>query len=219
MKLLARAKLVTLSEDENAQFESEPVEAAAEADAPVANAEPAAPRFEESDVVEGKTFAEIFAAANVPPSPFPAERLLRLIDGLRAMDEATRKAAVTAMDAADENWTIADPIIDAQRKSAVLESYRQALAAQVASAEQTSATTIAGLTSAQERTAGEIRTQIQELEKLLERETQKTAQQIAVLESNLKATRDATEREGRRISAEIDRLREIPAQFAQPSTK
>ena len=219
MKLLARAKLVTLSEDENAQFESEPVEAAAEAYAPVANAEPAAPRFEESDVVEGKTFAEIFAAANVPPSPFPAERLLRLIDGLRAMDEATRKAAVTAMDAADENWTIADPIIDAQRKSAVLESYRQALAAQVASAEQTSATTIAGLTSAQERTAGEIRTQIQELEKLLERETQKTAQQIAVLESNLKATRDATEREGRRISAEIDRLREIPAQFAQPSTK
>lgn len=218
MKLLAAAKLVTLSEEESAQAQSEPIEIPTMAVDPVVNVAPVVPRLEGGDVVEGRAFEEIFASANLPPSPFPAERLLRLLDGLRAMDEATRKAAVMAMDAADENWTIADPIIDAQRKSAVLESYREGLTAQVASTEQTTAAKIAELTSDQERAVAEIRKQILELEKLLEREVQKKTEQIAALDASLKATRDAVDREGRRITAEIDRLREIPAQFAQPTT-
>ncbi len=218
MKLLAAAKLVTLSEEERAQAQSEPVEIPTMTVDPVVNVAPVVPRLEGNDVVEGRAFEEIFASANLPPSPFPAERLLRLLDGLRAMDEATRKAAVMAMDAADENWTIADPVIDAQRKSVVLESYREGLTAQVASTEQTTAAKIAELTGDQERAVAEIRKQILELEKLLEREVQKKTEQIAALDASLKATRDAVDREGRRITAEIDRLREIPAQFAQPTT-
>ena len=218
MKLLAAAKLVTLSEEERAQTQSEPVEIPTMTVDPVVNVAPVVPRLEGNDVVEGRAFEEIFASANLPPSPFPAERLLRLLDGLRAMDEATRKAAVMAMDAADENWTIADPVIDAQRKSVVLESYREGLTAQVASTEQTTAAKIAELTGDQERAVAEIRKQILELEKLLEREVQKKTEQIAALDASLKATRDAVDREGRRITAEIDRLREITAQFAQPTT-
>lgn len=218
MKLLAAAKLVTLSEEERAQTQSEPVEIPTMTVDPVVNVAPVVPRLEGNDVVEGRAFEEIFASANLPPSPFPAERLLRLLDGLRAMDEATRKAAVMAMDGADENWTIADPVIDAQRKSAVLESYREGLTAQVASTEQTTAAKIAELTGGQESVVAEIRKQILELEKLLEREVQKKTEQIAALDASLKATRDAVDREGRRITAEIDRLREIPAQFAQPTT-
>lgn len=218
MKLLAAAKLVTLSEEERAQAQSEPVEIPTMTVDPVVNVAPVVPRLEGNDVVEGRAFEEIFASANLPPSPFPAERLLRLLDGLRAMDEATRKAAVMAMDGADENWTIADPVIDAQRKSAVLESYREGLTAQVASTEQTTAAKIAELTGDQGRAVAEIRKQILELEKLLEREVQKKTEQIAALDASLKATRDAVDREGRRITAEIDRLREIPAQFAQPTT-
>ena len=76
---------------------------------------------------------------------------------------------------------------------------------------------IASLRVAQESTAAEIRKQIAELEKLLEREVQKTAEQIAALEAGLKAARESTAREGRRMTAEIDRLREIPAQFAHPA--
>lgn len=221
MKILAAAKLVTLSEEEanTQQSEPQPIEAFAGeviAEAPAPAPEPV--HYAASDVAEGKSFEEIFAGAHLPPSPYPAERLLRLLDGLRAMDEGTRKAAVRAMDAADENWTIEDPVIDAQRKIGALEAYRQALDAQMAGNEQAVTADIADLKTAQERAIVEIRKQISELEKLLEREVQKTAEQIAGMESELKARRDAAAREGARISAEMNKLREIPAQFMQPTT-
>ena len=121
-------------------------------------------------------------------------------------------------DAADENWNIEDAVIDAQRKIGALESYRAALDAQVAGNEQAVTAEIADLKTAQDRAIVEIRKQISELEQLLEREVQKTAEQIAGMESELKARRDAAGREGARIGAEIIRLREIPAQFVQPTT-
>ena len=217
MRLLAAAKLVTLSDEDRAHEQPDPTaEIPAEQDL-AADIMPLQVPLAEGDIVEDRPFADIFASAQLPPSPFPAERLLRLLDGLRAMDEATRKAAVLAMDAADENWTIADPMMDAQRKIAVLESYREALDTQLASNEQKMSADIASLRVAQESTAAEIRKQIAELEKLLEREVQKTAEQIAALEAGLKAARESTAREGRRMTAEIDRLREIPAQFAHPA--
>ena len=133
MRLLAAAKLVTLSDEDRAHEQPDPTaEIPAEQDV-AADITPVQVPLAEGDIVEDRPFADIFASAQLPPSPFPAERLLRLLDGLRAMDEATRKAAVLAMDAADENWTIADPMMDAQRKIAVLESYREALDTQLAS--------------------------------------------------------------------------------------
>jgi hypothetical protein len=77
--------------------------------------------------LEGIALADIFAAAGVPDSPYPAEKLLRLLDGLRAMDAGTRKAAVLAMDAADDNWQIGDCIADADRKISALDAYKQQL--------------------------------------------------------------------------------------------
>ena len=59
----------------------------------------------------------VYAQAGVPPSVYPAERLLRLVDGLSAMDPATRLMAIQAMDAADESWTMADPVADAAAKT------------------------------------------------------------------------------------------------------
>ena len=61
-------------------------------------------------------FDDIYANAGVSPSAYPAERLLRLVDGLSAMDQATRLMAIKAMDAADESWTIDDPLADAAAK-------------------------------------------------------------------------------------------------------
>lgn len=211
LDLLARAKLIELSEDEKAEAEPPITIPAAEA-MPPPPPEPA-PSVD-ADIPEGRPLEEIFAGASLPPSPFPAERLLRLLDGLRAMDAATRKTAVLAMDAADDNWQIADPLLDAQRKIGALERHKQVLAAHVRAKEQHTTALIEELAAQRERTTAEIRKQIHELEQLLEREIAKSTQEVTRLEAELRAAGEAAAREGRRMDTEIERLREIPVQFA-----
>lgn len=220
MKFLAAANLVTLSEEERKALAPQPaeVEQLQSTQLPPEAAPVLAPEISADPIVEERSFDEIFASANLPVSPYPAERLLRLLDGLREMDQVTRKAAVKAMDGADDSWTIADPVIDAQRKIAVLESYQELVSRQADAIEQKVATEISDLKVNQERAIAEIRKQIAELERLLEREMLKTAEQIAGLESDVKAARDAAAREARRVAAEIGRLQEIQAQFALPTT-
>jgi len=216
--LLAKAKLVDLSPDEQAALEGEQAPAA-QTPQPAPEVMLPPPAAGESRIEEGKALDEIFALANIPPAVFSAEKLLRLLDGLRAMDATTRRAAVLAMDAADDNWMIADPVTDAQRKTAALEAYKQRLTEQVAGAEQATAARIEEIRSGLERASAEIRAQITELERLLEREVAKSAQQTTSLEAGLRATREAAAREQRRMDKEIERLSEIPASFAQPATE
>lgn len=214
MDLLARAKLVELSADERqaaAEMAAEP--AADLAAAPKEESSPLPLSATELEVTEGKAFDEVFAAAGVPLSPFPAEKLLRLLDGLRAMDGATRKTAVLAMDAADDNWQITDCITDAQQKIAALGSYKRHLAAQLQGGEQQAATTMADTRAKLETATAAIRQQIAELEQLLERTITQSAQETTSIEAGLRATRESVAREVRRMDAEIERLREIPAQF------
>jgi hypothetical protein len=234
MELLAKAKLVSLSEEEKAQLADEVAaetalppepalpesasvpEAEPEAESTVATGEPTAVASEELQILEDKPLEEIFAEAGVPESPFPAERFLRLLDGLRAMDAQTRRLAVMAMDSADDNWQVADSVLDAERKISVLDSYKQRVGAQVAGAEQQTAAQIEELKTTQARSAEAVRRQIAELEQLLERQVRGSAQQIAALEETLRATREAASRESRRVDQEIERLSEIPTQFGQP---
>ena len=215
MKFLAAANLVTLSEEEQREAQPQPIEELAP---PAQSQHEPMPALAASDVVEGRSLEEIFASANLPVSPYPAERFLRLLDGLREMDEPTRKAAVRAMDGADDHWTIADPVIDAQRKIAALEAYKEAVNRQVTGIQEKGAAEVSELKAKQEKAAAEIRKQVVELERLLERETHKTTEHIAALESGVKAAREAAAREGKRVSTEISRLQEIHAQFAQPTT-
>ncbi len=227
LKFLAAAKLVELSDEEKMKLHgADPAEElietgpATENEAPLAdniNASQDLPppiEYAAADVAEGKSFEEIFKSAQIVDSPFPAERLLRLLEGLRAMDGATRKAAVHAMDAADDNWTIDDSVIDAQRKIAALEDYQKALESQLTANQQQVVTEVADLKQAEERAVTEIRKQIAEMERLLEREIQKTAEQITNLEGGQKTARETCEREVKRLQTEIERLREIPAQFS-----
>lgn len=223
MSILAKAGLVELSDEERAVLERREEALEAEGLLPEAGDHalasepailPAAPAAAVDDIDEGRAFDEIYAAAELPGSPFPAERLLRLLDGLRAMDPNTRKTAVLAMDQADEAWQIADPILDAQRKIAVLESHKQSLNAHVTGRAEDTARRIESERAQRERSASEIRRQIAELEQLLEREAARSAEAVAGLESDLQAAREAAGREIRRIDAEIERLREIPLHFA-----
>ncbi len=241
LNLLAKAKLIELSEDERQAASTEPLqgvpmagtEALAEAQEPPlreqASGEPAAtpavsalPSLAEAcpdldgDALEGHAFEDIFAAAGVPASPYPAEKLLRLLDGLRAMDAGTRKMAVLAMDAADDNWQISDCLSDADLKIAALEDHKRQLAAQLQDRERQSTELVNQIRQVLDEGTAAIRKQIAELEQLLEREVTRAAQETTSVEAGLRAARESGARETRRVDAEIERLREIPTTFKAP---
>ena len=215
LDLLARAKLVELSEDEKQLAAESPAGVVVEQ---MEEVQPPPPVLSaDLPMVEGKPFAEIFAEAGVPVSPFPAEKLLRLLEGLRAMDSTTRKAAVLAMDAADDNWEIGDSVNDAQRKIAALEAYKQGLATRLRGGEQQAEARMAEVRRDLEAATTAIRQQIAELEQLLERKITQSAQETTGIEADLRSTREAVARETRRMDAEIEHLREIPSQFTTPA--
>ncbi len=161
-----------------------------------------------------RSFEDIYAAANIPPSAFPAEKLLKLLDGLKALDATTRKAAVTAMDAADDNWQISDSTSDAELKIAALDSYKQYLAERVGTLEKQAIAKTEEIRLSLENTISEIRKQISELEQLLEREITKSAQQTTSVEASVRNEREITGKETRRVDGEIERLNEILVQFS-----
>ena len=224
LRLLAKANLVELSDEEKAEAGIENLDMPQTEEVIDVPAPPEPPLLPDlppsgSGMPENRPFEDIYAAAGLAESPFSAEKLLRLLEGLRAMDAATRKAAVLAMDAADDNWLISDCIDDAERKIAVLATYKQQVASQLQATEQQSAARIEEIRSGLESTSSEIRKQISELEQLLEREITKSAQQTTGIESGVRAARETVGRESRRIDTEIERLREIPAQFNAEKTE
>jgi hypothetical protein len=220
MGFLVKAKLVEPDQDFASvpDVTSESLAAMpAEADSPAVEAPPPLRQdiLSPVEVPENVPFEAIFQQAGLPPSPFPAEKLLRLLDGLRSMDAATRKAAVMAMDAADDNWSIDDPVDDAKRKIAALMAFRQGLARQLETSAQQAGDRIADGKHALENAVAEIRSQIAQLEQLLEREITRSAQEIATIEAGQRAAREAVAREQRRLDQEIERLGEIPASYSE----
>lgn len=218
LNLLAKANLIELSDEEKAEAGIVNLELPQSDQAAAPPEPPELPPLQDMQptgdgVLESRSIEDIYAAAGLPESPFPAEKLLRLLDGLAAMDAATRKAAVLAMDAADDNWQIGDCIEDAKNKIAALTSYKQYLSSQSQASEQQSVARIEEVRTGMEKASSEIRKQISELEQLLEREISKTAQQTTAIEAGVRAVRETVGRESRRIDTEIERLRQIQAQF------
>jgi len=169
-------------------------------------------------IAEGRPFSEIYAEAAVQPSAFPAEKMIRVLDGLRAMDPNTRKAAVMAMDMADDAWSVDDSVLDAQRKIQVLQTTTAAMAETVNQAAAKAAADIQAQETYQAQATDSIRKQIADLEALLQEEMSKVAQEKAAIEAGLKATRESFERETARINQEIEKLQEIFRIFATPGT-
>lgn len=224
MRFLAKARLVELSDDELADAGTEsPVSAINPVTEPLpVEPEPVAVSLPVSPdgnaVVEGLGFDIIYTNAGLPHSPFPAERLLKLLDGLRAMDAATRKMAVLAMDAADDSWVIDDPIADAGLKIRILDGYKQSLTARIRETEEQTAARISEVHRSQAENADIIRRKMTELEQLLQEDIAQSARQAGELEAALRASRETAAREARRVDQEIERLREIPAHFTPPAT-
>lgn len=232
-KALAKAGLLELDADE--------IEATPDADAPadaddidrilaetkalVGDADAAPPAEPEPEpevtplvaVVENVDLESLYAQSGVPESPFTAEKLLKILDGLRALDPATRKAAVLAMDAADEEWTIQDPLLDANRKIKALATAQKRLAATADQAGAKAETDLAEQERYKEQASTEIRSQIAELEKLLENELTKVAEEKATIHARLQETRAACTRESARYEAESDRLETLTLTFPTES--
>lgn len=159
---------------------------------------------------------EIYANAGIAPSLYPAERLLRLLDGLSAMDEATRRMAIQAMDAADESWSIEDPLSDAAAKARALAAHAEHLQQNLQALQVESQQQCAAIAARQDKVVGDIRKQISELEALVSRELNRAAQETAAQESQIQDAQDQTARELSDIAQTRQRLLGLAAQFGTP---
>jgi hypothetical protein len=171
------------------------------------------------DIAEGRPFEDLYAAAGVQPTQYPAEKLLRMLDGLRAMDPNTRKAAVLAMDAADDSWTIADSVVDAERKVRVLNESIRGAHEQVAAIAENARAEIEKRDAYLAQAAETIQRKIAELQQTLQQESVTIASQKTEIEARVAAARAAAERESARMVAEIERLGEVSRTFALQRTE
>lgn len=231
LNTLAKIGLVELNDNERPALgeDEPPLEAAAHdpllqeqtlAEAPETeplgrNRAPASSQDSDQAGIEGRSFEEIYRHAQIPASSYPAEKLLKLLDGLRTLDPATRKAAVMAMDAADEEWRIEDAVSDAQHKIEALQEAGAALVGVVAQAESKTRADLDAQERYQQEASASLRRQITELEALLEQEFNKIADEKALIQARLQQTREACARETHRYTHEITRLKEILDSFGK----
>jgi hypothetical protein len=164
-------------------------------------------------VPDSRSLEQVYAAAQVPACHYPAERLLRLVNGLNAMEEAMRRQTIHAIDAADESWTIDDPLGDAAAKVAAIEQHASGLRAGLGQAEQQAQAELAALRQRQEAAVAEVKRQIADLEALLTREVTRGAQESASVEAALQARKEAVSQELAMLSRTAAELRGLIGQF------
>ena len=118
-----------------------------------------------------------------------------------------------AMDAADEDWTLEDPLLDAERKVAVLQKERTHIEAVAIAAEQQAQADLTAQDDYKTQATDTIRQQIAELEGLLEQELQKVANEKANIMRQLEETKTNCQAEAARFDAEITRLGTLTSTF------
>lgn len=165
--------------------------------------------LKEVNVVEGidetTSVDSIYEKAGVPQVTFGAEKLLRMLDGMKQMDPVTRKSAIKAMDEADDSWSIEEVLQDAQNKADALEAACDALNNTMANIQEQSQAAIKEkqeyITSAREV----IEQEIQSLKNRLETElSTNRAEQEGIMEQSqarMKACMDEQEKYRNQISA------------------
>lgn len=167
-------------------------------------------------VEEGLTFADIYARQGVAEAQFPVERLLKLVEGLRALDPTTRRAAIMAMDVADETWSMDQVLADADAKLAALRGHQRQMQEAADGVVQANRERVAALESSRDGRVGELRQQISALEAQIHDVIGTTAADVAKLQSESESNKAALLRETQRIDAHILNLQELAAQFRPP---
>lgn len=185
----------------------------AAAEAPEAAADVAADSI---GVEEGLTFADIYARQSVAEAQFPVERLLKLVEGLRALDPTTRRAAIMAMDIADETWSMDQVLADADAKVAALRGHQRQMQGAAEGVVQANRERVAALESSRDGRLADLRQQIAALEAQIQDVVGTTAADVAKLQSESESNKAALLRETQRIDAHILNLQELVAQFRPP---
>ena len=191
-------------------------EATSEATAPAAAPAVELPPLTIEGLTDDRPLPTIYEEAGVPESPYAAEQLLKVIEGLAALEPAVRRTAVEAMDAADDTWTIADPLLDAKRKVAALQAAKARLDSALSDAEAQSKADIEAQDQYAEQASATIREQIAELEATLASELQGVAEQKSQIRARLEAARSARGSQVVRLDDEIERLRSLYSVFGDP---
>jgi lysozyme family protein len=173
------------------------------------------PSLSVGSISEGQPFAVFYTHIN--SGPYPAEKMLKLIDGLVAMDPSTRLAAVKAMDEADDSWTIEDAVADAKAKIKALTGQASIFTAQVTAIEKDTEASIKSLEDNNNKSVTAIRNQISELEALLARQIEKNGGDKAAAQNELQAAREACTRETGRLHSEVSRLNVLVDMFGAES--
>lgn len=169
-------------------------------------------------IEEGLDLGEIYARQGVAVAAFPVERLMKLVEGLRTLDPTTRRAAITAMDVADETWSMDHVLADADAKVLALRGHQQALKAIAENIGQSNHERIAALESDRDGAVAALREQIAALEAQIQDAVGSTAAEVAKLQSQSESAKAALQRETLRIDATILNLEELAAQF-RPGAK
>lgn len=223
MSLLERAGLVRQDAVQDSSVPPDPVADSTAAPEPSSGADTGVPVAMPSPVSaavpDGQSLDQVYAAANVPPCHYPAERLLRLVAGLNAMDEAMRRQTIQAIDAADESWTIDDPLGDAAAKVNAIEQHASGLRAGLGQAEQQAQAELAAVRQRQETVVAEVKRQISDLEALLTREVTRGAQESAAIEAGLQSRKEAVSHELTTLSRTATELRGLISQFKNNLTQ
>jgi hypothetical protein len=166
-----------------------------------------------AEIEENRPFEDIYAAAGIADSPFSADKLLKLLEALSNLPEDTRKQAVIAIDAAEDSWTIEDPLLDARRRIQALDNEKTRLGDQARNAEIRAAKELEEQGQYEQQAVAQIRKQIAELEELMERELKSVAENRERIHTQSKSAQDACRREQQRLETEIARLQQIEKMF------
>lgn len=169
-------------------------------------------------IEEGLDLGEIYARQGVAVAAFPVERLMKLVEGLRTLDPTTRRAAITAMDVADETWSMDHVLADADAKVLALRGHQQALKAIAENIGQSNRERIAALETDRDGAVAALREQIAALEAQIQDAVGSVAAEVAKLQSQSESAKAALQRETLRIDATILNLEELVAQF-RPGAK
>lgn len=219
-KLLRGLHKLGLVELDEGEHPAAPAAMEADTAAPLADAEPPAMveplpvrQTTTGPIVENRPFEEIYEEARIPPSPYPAEKLIKVLDGLRAMQPEMRRTAVLAIDSADDTWAVEDAVLDALRKSKALEAAKQGLLQSAQDAALRAQADLDAREKQQQDTIAHIRGQIADLEAMLAREVEGAARDKAEIQAGKRGTEEACLRERMRLDAQIGVLQEIPRTF------
>ncbi len=210
LKFLERAGLVTT--EPSSDVSASAVSTTAYHSADFANPSAVAYEVADSDA-QGLDLQQVYAQYGLTSAAFPAERLLRLIDGLSTMDEANRQIAIGAMDVADDSWSIGDVLADASKKIDALTLHRTNLEEMHQEFEREVQTNLNALSSHQDKVVSDIQQQIAELQNLIERELQRTQKEREGHEARLSIARQTMTSDVAKINRFIAQFQRLTIQF------